>query len=136
MSGQADIAPDGRWRRAAGARHRPLRRAADGWTEVSTVALLDGPFSGGRVTGLRIPISGRFGAGGALRFGERCLDTGFASLTAGSLRLGPTRLPLCPAGGAILQRRAGRRLSQSASPRATSGCAGAWASRRSRSMRR
>jgi hypothetical protein len=56
------------------------------------------------VASLQIPISGRFGQGGALRFGERCLDTGFAGLTAGSLVIGPTRLPICPEGGAILRK--------------------------------
>ena len=67
MSGIADIAPYA----AGGARLAlaPVRFAArpDGWTQVSTVALLDGPFGGGRVTGLRVPIDGRFGPGGALR---------------------------------------------------------------------
>jgi translocation and assembly module TamB len=107
MSGQADIGPMA----VGGARLvlGTVRFAArpDGWTEVNTVALLDGPFSGGRVTGLRVPISGRFGAGGALRFGESCIDARFASLVAGSLRLGPTLLPLCPADGAIIQRSPG-----------------------------
>ncbi len=107
MSGFADVAPMS----AGGAKLTlgTVRFAArrDGWTEVSTIALLDGPFSGGRITGLRIPISGRFGAGGALRFGEGCLDTRFASLTAGALRLGPSRLPLCPVGAAIVQRAPG-----------------------------
>jgi hypothetical protein len=110
MSGIADISP-----MAAGGAKLTLgtvRFAArrDGWTEVNTVALLDGPFSGGRVTGLRIPITGRFGAGGAMRFGEGCLDTRFASLTAAGLQLGPTRLPLCPVGGAIVQRSPGREV--------------------------
>ncbi|MCF2513691.1 YdbH domain-containing protein [Sphingomonas sp. G124] len=107
MSGFADIAPMS----AGGAKLTlgTVRFAArrDGWTEVNTVAVLDGPFSGGRVIGLRIPISGRFGAGGALRFGEGCLDTRFASLTAGGLKLGPTRLPLCPEGRAIVQKSPG-----------------------------
>jgi hypothetical protein len=89
----------------------------DGWTEVSTVALLDGPISGGRVTGLRVPISGRFGAGGALRFGEGCIDTRFASLSLGSLRLGSTRLPLCPLDGAILRKSAGGSLAVGAATR-------------------
>jgi hypothetical protein len=107
MSGFADIAP-----MAAGGAKLTLGTVRfagrrDGWTEVSTVALLDGPFSGGRITGLRVPISGRFGTGGALRFGEQCLDTRFASLSAGALRLGPTRLPLCPVEGAIVQRAGG-----------------------------
>ncbi len=110
MSGSADIAP----MNAGGAKLTlgTVRFAArrDGWTEVSTVALLDGPFSGGRVTGLRVPISGRFGAGGALRFGEGCVDTRFASLTAAGLVLGPTRLPLCPEGGALVQRSAGGKV--------------------------
>jgi translocation and assembly module TamB len=110
MSGRADIAPYS----AGGAKLTlgTIRFAArpGGWTDVNTVALLDGPFSGGRVTGLRIPISGRFGTGGALRFGERCLDTRFASLTAGSLRLGPTSLPICPDGAAILRKAPGGSL--------------------------
>ncbi|MCL6740723.1 YdbH domain-containing protein [Sphingomonas sp. RB56-2] len=107
MNGYADIAPYA----AGGARVTlgTIRFAGrpDGWTEVSTVALLDGPISNGRVAGLRVPISGRFGNGGALRFGEACIDTRFASLTMSSLVLGPTRLPLCPVNGALLQRAPG-----------------------------
>jgi hypothetical protein len=107
MTGFADFAPmaAGGARLTLGTVRFAGRR--DGWTEVSTVALVDGPFSGGRVTGLRMPISGRFGAGGALRFGEGCIDTRFASLAAGALRLGSTRLPLCPAGAAIVRRSPG-----------------------------
>ena len=117
MSGEAQIGP-----MAYGGSRLALstvRFAArpGGWTEVNTVALLSGPFSGGQVTGLRIPISGRFGTGGALRFGESCIDAGFAALTVGSLRLGPTRLPLCPTQGAILQKPAGGSLSVGAATR-------------------
>ena len=113
MSGQADIGP-----MAYGGSRLVLSTVrfvarTDGWTEVNTVALLSGPFSGGQVTGVRMPISGRFGAGGALRFGESCVDTGFAALAYGSLRLGPTRLPICPMRGAILQKPAGGGLSVS-----------------------
>ena len=117
ISGHADIAP-----MAAGGAKLTLGTVRfagrrDGWTEVSTVALLDGPISGGRVTGLRVPISGRFGAGGALRFGEGCIDTRFASLSLGSLRLGSTRLPLCPLDGAILRKSAGGSLAVGAATR-------------------
>ena len=136
MSGTALIAPYA----AGGARIAlaPVRFAArrDGWTQVSTIVLLDGPFGGGRVTGLRIPIDGRFGAGGALVFGQGCIDARFAALQIGALRLGPTRLPLVPdrPGDPFPPRRGpgpvrGRR-------RATSRCAAGSASRRSRSMRR
>jgi hypothetical protein len=117
LSGYADIAPIS----AGGAKLAlaTVRFAGrpDGWTQVSTVALLDGPFSGGRVTGLRVPISGRFGTGGALRFGEGCLDTRFSSLTVGALRLGSTRLPLCPISGAILRKPAGGSLAVAAATR-------------------
>ncbi len=107
MNGTANIAPYA----AGGARVAlaPVRFAAraDGWTQVSTIALLDGPFGGGRVTGLRVPIDGRFGAGGGLVFGQGCIEGRFAALQLGGLKLGPTRLPLCPTGPAILYRRVG-----------------------------
>ena len=117
MSGTAEIAP-----MAAGGAKLTLATVRfagrpDGWTQVSTVALLDGPISGGRVTGLRVPISGRFGAGGALRFGEGCIATGFSSLSVGALRLGSTRLPLCPLDGAILRKAAGGSLAVGAATR-------------------
>ncbi|HXG99073.1 MAG TPA: YdbH domain-containing protein [Sphingomicrobium sp.] len=104
ISGVAQIAPYA----AGGSRVAlaPVRFAArrDGWTQVSTVALLDGPLGGGKVTGLRIPIDGRFGPNGSLHFGEGCIDARFASLRIGGLRLGPTPLPLCATGPAILYR--------------------------------
>ncbi|MCY7397695.1 MAG: YdbH domain-containing protein, partial [Sphingomonas bacterium] len=110
MSGTARIAPYA----AGGSRIAlaPVSFAprADGWTQVSTIALLDGPFGGGRVTGLRVPIDGRFGAGGALVFGQGCIEARFATLQIGGLRLGATRLPLCPTGRAILSRFAGSPL--------------------------
>jgi translocation and assembly module TamB len=117
MSGQADIGPMA----YGGARLNlgTVRFAgrSDGWTQVSAVALLSGPFSGGQVTGLRIPINGRFGQRGALRFGEGCVDTQFAALMFGSLRVGPTRLPLCPIRGAIVEKPAGGSLAVSLASR-------------------
>jgi len=69
-----------------------------GRTTFRTTALLDGPLgSGGRVTGLALPISGRFGPGG-FALGESCLTAGFRALQIQNLRIGPTRLPLCPIG--------------------------------------
>ncbi|WP_294121973.1 YdbH domain-containing protein [Sphingomonas sp.] len=111
LSGQADVGP-----MAYGGSRLTLGTVrfagrADGWNEVSTVALLDGPIANGRVANLRIPISGRFGRGGALRFGEQCIVTAFGSLSTGPLRLGPAQLPLCPTHGAILLKPAGGNLS-------------------------
>jgi translocation and assembly module TamB len=78
--------------------------APGGATAVRTLAVLDGPLAGGRVTGLRIPIDGRFGAGGFV-FGQSCVQAGFQSLATGALRLGPARIPVCPTGGAIVAKR-------------------------------
>ena len=101
-SGTAEIAPYA----AGGSRLAlaPVRFAAapDGSTRVSTIALLDGPFQGGRVRGLRLPIDGQFGGRTGLMIGRGCIDASFAALQFGSLRLGATRLPVCPTAGAIL----------------------------------
>jgi translocation and assembly module TamB len=106
MSGEARIAPY----TAGGARLAlaPVifRAANDGTTNVRTVALLDGPFPGGRVRGLRIPIDGRFGGpGGGFAFGRGCIEARFQLLQAGSLRLGAARIPLCATGPAIVYQR-------------------------------
>ena len=115
MSGVATVAPY----TAGGARLAlaPVRFSAarDGSTMVDTIVLLDGPFSGGRVRGLRIPINGQLGAKGGFAFGRGCIDTRFSALQAGSFVLGPTRLPLCPVGPAILYQRPGGPLVMGAS---------------------
>ena len=84
--------------------------APDGSTAVSTVATIDGPLSNGRVEGLVLPIRGRFRPGGALAIGERCTVAGFRALQVGTLRLSAARLPLCPAGPALVSKSAGGRL--------------------------
>lgn len=72
-----------------------------GETRFRTAARLDGPFSGGRVRGLALPIEGRFGRGG-FAIGESCVATGFEALEVQNLRLGAARVPLCPEGRAML----------------------------------
>jgi translocation and assembly module TamB len=75
--------------------------APDGRTSFRTAALIDGPFEGGRVSGLAVPLAGRFGRGG-FALGETCVTAGFRALQFQSLRLGPSRLPLCPIGRALI----------------------------------
>lgn len=74
---------------------------ADGRTSFRTSLRLDGPFSGGRIEGLTMPLSGRFGRG-AFALGEGCVTAAFRSLQVQDLRIGPTRLPLCPAGPGLV----------------------------------
>ena len=73
----------------------------DGQTSFRTTALIDGPFEGGRVAGLTLPVVGRFGRGGFV-LGESCVNASFRALQFQSLRLGPSRLPLCPVGRALV----------------------------------
>jgi hypothetical protein len=74
---------------------------ADGRTSFATALRVDGPIGSGRVTGLTLPVRGRFGRGG-LVIGENCVNAGFQALEIEGLRIGPSRLPLCPTGPALL----------------------------------
>ncbi|HYG29841.1 MAG TPA: YdbH domain-containing protein [Allosphingosinicella sp.] len=73
----------------------------DGTTRIDTVAVISGPFRGGRIEGLAVPISGRL-AGGGFAFGETCLPASFRRFQYQGLVLGPSRLPLCPTGRALV----------------------------------
>jgi translocation and assembly module TamB len=102
MSGVAEFAPY-----AVGSSRlalAPIRFAGarDGSTQVSTVALVDGPFPNGRIQALRVPITGRFGQNGSLAVGTGCAVVSFNYLQSAALKIGPTRLPVCPIGPAML----------------------------------
>lgn len=75
--------------------------APDGTTRIDTLAVMSGAFRGGRVDGLAVPIRGRL-AGGAFAFGETCVPASFRRFQYQSLVLGPSRLPLCPTGRALV----------------------------------
>ncbi|WP_344710306.1 intermembrane phospholipid transport protein YdbH family protein [Sphingomonas humi] len=84
----------------------PVRFAAlaNGGTRIDTVALLDGPLSGGRVTGLRLPINGTVGPGRQLAFGQGCVPLSFATLRLGALQLGQSQVPVCAVGQSVVFR--------------------------------
>ncbi len=117
LEGVARVAP----MRAGGARLalQEIRFAArpGGRTTFRTAMLLDGPFGGGRVTGLVLPVEGWFGRGG-FAIGEGCVNAAFRSLDVEGLRLGPARLPLCPTGPALVWRSPGGALRAGAESRA------------------
>jgi translocation and assembly module TamB len=108
LEGRGRIAPY-----AAGAARLALAdiafTAAAGETRIDTVATIDGPFSGGRVRGLVLPVSGRIGSG--FVFNPRCTPIAFRALETGTLRLGPARLAVCPTGPGLLWRGPGGRVS-------------------------
>lgn len=81
----------------------PIRFTASpgGRTVFATTLRLDGPFGGGRVSGLVLPVRGRFGHDG-MAIGEGCVAASFEALQVEGLRLGAARLPLCPTGPALV----------------------------------
>jgi translocation and assembly module TamB len=107
MSGEARFAPY----TAGGQRLalEPIRFAAarDGSTAVSTIAQLDGSFPDGRVRGLRLPLSGRFGANGSWAIGNACAEVRWGFFQMGSVQFGAGRLPVCPIGSAMLSQAPG-----------------------------
>jgi len=85
--------------------------ARGGGTRFSTGVTLDGPLGDGRVDGLAMPVVGRFDSRGGFRLGEGCQPLGFAALAVAGMRLGDSRLRLCPIdGGALVWRNAGGAL--------------------------
>ncbi|HEX3676753.1 MAG TPA: YdbH domain-containing protein [Sphingomicrobium sp.] len=107
LSGIADLAPysaNGERLALAPIKFGP---GPAGSTAVTTIALLDGPFPSGRVTALRLPIQGRLGPGGAFAVGTACAVVSFDHLKMSTLQLGPTRLPVCPLGPAIVYKHEG-----------------------------
>jgi translocation and assembly module TamB len=106
MRGEARVAPFAAGNARIALAPIRFRAAPGGATRVETAALLSGPFKDGYVRNLSMPIAGTFGNGG-FAFGERCTTASFESLQATSLRLGRTRLPLCPTGRALLWKNRG-----------------------------
>ena len=81
----------------------------DGTTRIDTRAVVSGPFRGGRVDDLAIPLRGRL-AGGGFAFGEGCVPASFRRVQVEDLVIGPTRLPLCPSGRALVWKTPGGRV--------------------------
>ena len=102
MSGVADLQPYtvGGTRLAL----TPIRfgPGPGGSTALGTIAQLDGPFPNGRVQALRLPIDGRIGRGGSFAFGTACAVVSWNYLKMSAVQLGPTRLPVCPVGPAMV----------------------------------
>jgi len=90
-------------------------RALGGRTLVSTVVEMDGPLADGRVEQLRLPVALQLMRGGAFRLNQACTVLSFDRATLAGARVGRTRLPLCPLGGAMLGRTAEGRLHGGAS---------------------
>ena len=87
----------------------PIRfqASANGATNFDTVALLDGPFPDGRVQAFRLPLNGRLGPAGAFSVGRGCIVASWRYFRMREIQFGPTRLPVCAIGPAIVSKPAG-----------------------------
>lgn len=83
-------------------------------TALSTVAQLDGNFPNGRVQALRLPIDGRIGPGGSFAIGTSCAVVSVNYLQLSTIQLGPTRLPVCPIGPAMVSKQPGGKVQTAA----------------------
>lgn len=110
VRGRAEFAPMS----AGGARLAlspiDFQMSQSGETRFATVARMSGPLSGGMVRDLRLPISGRIGANGGLWIGQSCIMVSIDALRMQEIRLGRTRLPICPTGPAIVYQAPGGEL--------------------------
>ncbi|MEQ8772313.1 MAG: hypothetical protein RIC51_05680, partial [Erythrobacter sp.] len=83
---------------AAGARlavpRMELRRTGAGFAFAGLVET-SGPIPGGRVEGLRLPLSGTYG-NGTLAIGRRCAAIAFEGLSYAALELGRESITVCP----------------------------------------
>lgn len=114
LSGTADLAPYSAGGERLALAPMKFGPGPSGSTALTTAAQLDGPFPNGRMVALRFPIQGRLGPGGAFAVGTACAVVTFDYLKMNTLELGPTRLPVCPIGPAIVYKQEGRPLVASA----------------------
>lgn len=103
VNGMATIAPY-----AAGDARLALspvrfRTAADGATRIETRAELSGPFRGGRIDRLALPIDARWDGGGRLVLNDGCVPVGFDRLRVSAMTLDPARLRLCATDGGMVR---------------------------------
>ena len=85
-----------------------FRTAGDGATRIETRAELSGPFSGGRIDRLALPIDARWDGGGRLVVNDGCVPVAFDRLRVSALTLDPARLRLCATDGGMVRLAGGK----------------------------
>ncbi len=85
-----------------------FRTAGNGATRIETRAEVSGPFSGGRIDRLALPIDARWDGGGRLVVNTGCVPVAFDRLRVSALTLDPARLRLCAADGGMVRLANGR----------------------------
>jgi translocation and assembly module TamB len=85
-----------------------FRADGDGATRIETRAELSGPFSGGRIDRLALPIDARWDGGGRLVVNTGCVPVAFDRLRVSALTLDPARLRLCASDGGMVRLANGR----------------------------
>lgn len=114
LNGRMEQDADGRWSaRLAMAEYQAganrlaiprlmLRQEAGGAIRFEGLASASGDLPGGAVSGLDVPLEGRWSAAGGVTLGTRCTALRFRSLSVSGLALPGQSLTLCPESGAPL----------------------------------
>lgn len=77
-----------------------MERGAGGSYRFTGLVAASGAIPGGRITGLEVPLEGRWSEDIGLAVGTRCTDLRFAGLRLAALDFGARGLTFCPADGA------------------------------------
>ncbi|WP_265530191.1 intermembrane phospholipid transport protein YdbH family protein [Sphingomicrobium marinum] len=100
LSGVINIAPYRAGSASVALSQLGFRSVGDGYAFNGDVRI-SGPFKGGRVDGLAVPLEGRL-VGGRLSLGQGCVPVRFERLVLNSLNLARTAFRLCGQRGALL----------------------------------
>jgi hypothetical protein len=111
LEGSASIAPYSAGQASLAFDPIGFERDRRGLLSVTTGVRMSGPLADGHIDDARFPIRLTADPTGALVVNTACAPLTWSRLTIAGTTIGPSRLPLCPLGGALFRRTAGGTLS-------------------------
>lgn len=111
LEGSATIAPYRNGRAALAFDPIGFARDRRGLLSVTTGVRMSGPLADGHVDDARFPLRMTVDPAGALVVNTACAPLSWSRLAIAGTTVGPSRLPLCPQGGALFRRTASGTLS-------------------------
>lgn len=107
LTGEAEVAAYQAGSSRLAPTHVRLSQGPSG-TSFAANPIVSGPLGSGRIERLRVPVSGVIRSDGEIAIGRDCADADFVRAEIDTLRIGQTRLRLCPVDGAWFRQAGGR----------------------------
>ncbi|MGC6329348.1 YdbH domain-containing protein [Rhizorhabdus sp. FW153] len=104
LEGSASIAPYQTGQASLAFDPIAFTRDRRGIVFVTTGVRMSGPLADGRVDDARLPLRFTIGERGAMVVNSVCAPLSWSRLAIAGTTIGPSRLPLCPVGGALFRR--------------------------------